>query len=92
MIGKRIPALALAVALTGCGPAPERELVVLAAASLTDAFERIADDYQAQYGVVVHSSFAGSQVLAAQLEAGIDADVIAVANPAIMAQLVAQPC
>lgn len=62
--------------------------MVLAAASLTDAFGRIADDYQAEYGVVVHSSFAGSQVLAAQLEAGIDADVIAVANPAIMAQLV----
>ena len=36
----------------------------------------------------MHSSFAGSQVLAAQLEAGIDADVIAVANPAIMARLV----
>ncbi len=62
--------------------------MVLAAASLTDAFGRIADDYQAEYGVVVHSSFAGSQVLAAQLEAGIDADVIAVANPAIMARLV----
>ena len=87
MIGQRIQALALAVALAGCGSAPERELVVLAAASLTDAFGRIADDYRAEYGVVVHSSFAGSQVLAAQLEAGIDVDAIAVANPAIMARL-----
>lgn len=64
--------------------------MVLAAASLTDAFGAIARDYEAETGTPVLLSFAGSQLLATQLEAGIEADVIAVANAESMTRLQAR--
>jgi molybdate transport system substrate-binding protein len=82
--------LALCLALGACGRASEPELVVLAAVSLGDAFGAIADDYEASHPVRVLESFAGSQVLAAQLEAGIDADVVALANSSTMRRLESQ--
>ncbi|MEM6531694.1 MAG: molybdate ABC transporter substrate-binding protein [Myxococcota bacterium] len=60
----------------------ERTLTVLAAASLTEALERIALDFEAaSVAVRVRTSFAGSQMLATQIENGARADVFASANP-----------
>lgn len=60
----------------------EREtLTVFAAASLTDAFEELADAFEAQYPYVeVVYSFGGSSQLAAQIIEGAPVDVFASAN------------
>jgi molybdate transport system substrate-binding protein len=56
-------------------------LTVFAAASLTDAFEEIAAEFEAAHsGVEVLFNFAGSSDLAAQLSEGAPADVFASAN------------
>jgi molybdate transport system substrate-binding protein len=68
----------LAAAMAGGGASaaePRKPLVVFAAASLTDALQRIADDYTRATGVVVRLSFAASSALARQIESGADADV-----------------
>ncbi len=66
------------------GPGPEA-LLVLAAASLTEAFEAIGAEFAAtDGGVPVTFSFAGSQTLAAQLVEGAPADVFAAADAARM--------
>jgi molybdate transport system substrate-binding protein len=73
----RIGAVTLAVAITlaGCGDqAPRSRLTVLAAASLAEAFADFA------VGTKVTYSFAGSQQLVAQVEAGAPADVVATAD------------
>lgn len=57
------------------------ELIVFAAASLTDAFGEIATDFQALYpGTNIVHNFAGSQQLSQQLGQGAPADVFASAN------------
>jgi molybdate transport system substrate-binding protein len=62
--------------------------VVLAAASLTEVFDALCGSFEAAHpGVEVVRSYAGSQVLAAQVEAGIPADVVATADAAHMARL-----
>ena len=76
----------LAVALaTGCGAGSARpagpRLTVLAAASLTEAFEDLAR------GTSVTLSFAGSQQLVAQVEAGAPVDVVATADPDVLYRL-----
>lgn len=56
-------------------------LTIFAAASLTDAFEEIATDFEAAHpGVTVEFSFAGSSDLATQLSEGAPADLFASAN------------
>ncbi|MFW5748758.1 MAG: molybdate ABC transporter substrate-binding protein [Chloroflexota bacterium] len=58
------------------------ELIVFAAASLTDAYETIADAFEAENpGVNVLFNFGGSSMLAAQLLQGAPTDVFASANP-----------
>ncbi|HEX6383046.1 MAG TPA: molybdate ABC transporter substrate-binding protein, partial [Anaerolineae bacterium] len=65
--------------------AAEEELLVFAAASLSDAFSEIAEAFEAQHpGVSVALNFAGSSQLAAQLSEGAEADVFASANAAQM--------
>lgn len=60
-------------------------LNVAAAASLTDAFEEIAEDFEAENdGVEVEFQFAGSSDLATQIENGADLDVFASADEANM--------
>lgn len=86
-----LPALALAaaVALGGCGgpsasesAAPPRELTVLAASSLTEAFGEIGAAFErTRPGVRVVFQFGGSQQLRMQIEQGIRADVFASADP-----------
>jgi len=77
----------LALALPGAGragePPQQRELIVLAAASLRDAFTDLARTFEASHpGVHVTLSFAGSQELRAQVEHGAAADVFASAEAA----------
>ncbi len=61
------------------------QLVVFAAASLTDAYEAIANEFEAANpGVEILFNFGGSSTLAAQLVQGAPADVFASANPAQM--------
>lgn len=66
------------------------EVTVLAAASLSDVFEQLADQFERTYpGVEVRFSFAASSELAAQVVAGSPADVLATANLPTMEQVVA---
>jgi molybdate transport system substrate-binding protein len=62
-------------------PAPGQKLTVFAAASLTDAFNEIGEQFKQQHpGVALEFNFAGSQQLRTQLEQGAAADVFASAN------------
>jgi molybdate transport system substrate-binding protein len=77
--------LALAALMAAAGeaprsPGPRRELLVFAAASLTDALGEIGRGFEARTGVRVLFSFAGSNALARQIEAGAPADVFVSAN------------
>lgn len=88
----------LAAGLAGCaqpsgqpGTGPQRmqpsdrRIVVLAAASLTDAFSRIGREFEASSpGVRVEFGFGGSSALAEQVLSGAPADVLAAASPATM--------
>jgi molybdate transport system substrate-binding protein len=65
------------------------ELVVFAAASLTDAFNELADTFEAQNpGVTVVRNYASSLQLATQIIEGADVDVYASANEKQMARVV----
>jgi molybdate transport system substrate-binding protein len=64
----------------GSGGRPRPELLVFAAASLTDALDEIGARYEARTGVRVLFSFAGSNALARQIQAGAPADVFVSAN------------
>lgn len=80
-------ATAAALALAGCGDegdGGEPRLTVLAAASLTDAFEQYAEQFDA---ATVRLSFAGSDELAAQVRQGVEPDVYAAANTSLPDQL-----
>ncbi len=62
-------------------PLEPATLTVFAAASLTDAFNEIGQNFSAEHpGVTVTFNFAGSQQLAQQLGQGAPADVFASAN------------
>lgn len=72
-------------------PGPSGELTVLAAASLTDAFEDLGARLEAANpGLDVVFSFAASSELAAQVIAGAPADVLATASTTTMDQVVAE--
>lgn len=97
---RRLPAVAAAVAVVvslggGCAgtdAAGERELVVFAAASLTDAFTALGRAYAAAPGAAgaeVEIVAAGSSSLREQILAGAPADVFAPADAATMDQVVA---
>lgn len=89
--------LLLGLCLASCAPtevapsSPEpRTLVVFAAASLTDAFTEIGENFEAATpGVTVSFNFAGSQALRTQIEEGAPADVLASANATEMENLIA---
>lgn len=73
--------LLLPGALVAAPLAAQQTLTVFAAASLTEAFTDIGKAFeQAHPGVTVRLNFAGSQVLATQLEQGARADVLATAD------------
>jgi molybdate transport system substrate-binding protein len=75
----------------GAGPAASvtGTVTVFAAASLTEAFEQIGEDFrEAHPGVRVTLNLGGSSALAQQIVAGAPADVFAAANPATMGTVV----
>ncbi len=65
------------VAATGCDQrtAPERTVMVYAAASLRDALFELADQFRAAEGIEPKFNLAGSNVLALQIDAAPAADV-----------------
>ena len=66
-------------------------MTVYAAASLSEAFEDLATEYEAANpDVDVKLNFAGSARLASQISAGARADVFASANAATMSRVVAE--
>ncbi len=77
--------------LLPAGPVMAAErILVFAAASMKDAVEAIAEDYQAQTGQPIVVSLANSGTLARQIEAGAPADIYLSANPDWMDYLVAR--
>lgn len=97
-------AAAAALVVTGCAAAPSPtpadtpaetpaaltgSITVFAAASLTQVFEQLGADFEAEHpGTEIAFSFAGSSDLVAQLVEGAPGDVFASANEASMARLV----
>lgn len=85
-----LPALLLLL-LAGCRDSTNRSttVTVFAAASLTEAFSKLAEDFERQEPEVeVQLNFAGSQQLAQQLAQGAPADLFASANQRQMAVVV----
>jgi molybdate transport system substrate-binding protein len=86
--------LALAVLAAGCGSsqpptgAPSGEITVFAASSLTEAFEELGARFWRRHGVGVRFNFLASSDLAAQIEQGAPADVLATADEASMERVV----
>jgi molybdate transport system substrate-binding protein len=75
----------LMMSLTAIRAQAEGELIVFAAASLTDAYESIADAFEANNpGVQILFNFGGSATLATQIVQGAPADLFASANNAQM--------
>lgn len=70
------------LAATGCGASEDRRtLDVLAAASLTDVFQSLAEEYERQHpDVTVRLVFDSSATLATQVQEGAPADVLATAD------------
>ncbi|MEU6136947.1 molybdate ABC transporter substrate-binding protein [Nocardioides sp. NPDC047086] len=96
MITKTTISTAVAVtallALAGCGSSSEgtqeQELTVFAAASLTDTFTELAEEFEKDHpGAKVTTSFGGSSDLVAQIEDGAPADVFASADTKNMDKL-----
>lgn len=68
--------LSLLLFLSSVSPArPGEPLIVFAAASLRTALDAVAADWQAQTGIAVAVSYAGSSALVRQIEAGAPADI-----------------
>jgi molybdate transport system substrate-binding protein len=88
-----LAALLAAGSLAGCGESGSADgsgpgtgtLTVLAAASLTETFTALADDFEADHpGVSVRLAFDSSATLAEQVVQGAPADVLATADEASM--------
>lgn len=73
-------ALAIAALLAAPRTSAQEPVTVFAAASLTDAVERIAARHEAATGAAVRLSFAASSTLARQIAAGAPADIFLSAN------------
>lgn len=80
-------ALMLAGAISSCSPPPERGPVVLAASSLQGALDTVADHWTDQGRAPPVLSYAGSQVLARQVESGAPADIVFLADARWMDEL-----
>jgi len=94
---KQVLSVLLTLFLVSCAPsasnpvAETQTLHVFAAASLTDAFTEIGENFEAANpGVRVTFNFAGSQALRTQIEEGAPVDVFASANKTEMDTLVTE--
>ena len=77
-------ASAIAISFAVAAPAQAQDVVVFAAASLRTALDEVAAEFEAEIGVPVVLSYAGSSVLARQIIAGAPADVFISAAPVWM--------
>ena len=99
LVGGTLTAAVLLVGCSSAPPQPSRsptvaesarstltgEVVVFAAASLTDSFAEVADEFtEANRDVTVTVSLGGSSALSEQIVAGAPVDVFAAASPATM--------
>ncbi|MDQ7910595.1 molybdate ABC transporter substrate-binding protein [Phytohabitans sp. ZYX-F-186] len=76
---------AAAPGASAAGSGVTGQVTVFAAASLTESFTRIGEDFEAANpGTTVTFNFAGSSQLATQINQGAPADVFAAASPATM--------
>lgn len=74
-------ALAVALALPGCGGTADSGTVELfGAASTSDALDQIKAPFEQAHGTTVRTNYAGSSTLAHQIENGAGADVFLSAN------------
>ncbi len=81
-----LPLAACTLAACTNGEDDDRPLTVLAASSLTEVFEALAADFEAEHdGVDVRLSFGSSTTLAEQAAEGAPGDVLATADEASMA-------
>lgn len=89
IIAVLMAAALLCAALAGCGTeAPERELTVFAAASLTETLTELGARFEAAHpGVKLVFNFGSSGKLADQIAAGADCDLFLSAAPKQMNQL-----
>jgi molybdate transport system substrate-binding protein len=79
-----VAALSATLLLTACGSSggADRELLVFAAASLTESFRDIGEAFEREHpGVTVTFNFGPSDGLATQIREGAPADVFASASP-----------
>lgn len=85
---RTLSAIAMATMLTACVGDQSDEVVVSAAASLTDAFAALETEYESlNPGVDLIFNFAGSSVLRDQIIEGAPVDVFAPAAPRHIAEL-----
>ncbi|WP_315707982.1 molybdate ABC transporter substrate-binding protein [Brenneria uluponensis] len=77
---KWLAALTLSFSITATASAAEEKITVFAAASLTNALQDIATQYQQGKSVSIVTSFASSSTLARQIEQGAPADMFISAN------------
>lgn len=85
--------VAATVTAAGCGRVDgrDRTLTVLAAASLTETFEQLADEFESEHRrVSVRLAFDSSATLAEQVNQGAPADVLATADRRTMRRVVAE--
>lgn len=75
------------IELTSSSATP-KEITVLAAASLSEAFTEMAQAFEQETGIAVVLSFAGSQECVAQILGGVKADVFASASNSYMEELI----
>ena len=83
LLGLGLLSLTMSASLPAAN-APQPQILVFAAASLTDAMQEIGAAYEKAAHVTVKSSFDSSSVLARQIEAGAQADVFFSADTAWM--------
>jgi molybdate transport system substrate-binding protein len=83
--------LIVACACGGTEAEDTTTITVFAAASLTDAFTQIAEDYEGLHDVDVRLSFGPSDGLATQIQEGAPADVFASASPKWMDAVAEDP-
>jgi molybdate transport system substrate-binding protein len=80
--------LASILFLAACQPAPQNQLTIFAAASLTEAFEELGAAFEhVQPDADLRFNFAGSTTLAVQILEGAPADIFAAADLAQMQSL-----
>lgn len=88
LLGAALGAVVAPAGLAGCtgaGAPSGQPVIVLAAASLTEAFTTLGHDFQAAHpGARVTLSFGASSTLAEQIRQGAPADVFAAASPTAM--------